>query len=908
MTLHQSLDSFQTRAELILSHGRFVYYRLAALSEHGIADVARLPFTIRIFLEALLRGEDGYTITREDILRLASYKPASPEPHELPFLPARVLLQDFTGVPCLVDLAAMRTAMHELGSDPRRINPRTPVDLIVDHSVQVDVFNRPDAFERNTSLEFERNHERYRLFRWAQQAFANVRVIPPATGICHQINLEYLASVVAQREISGKIVVFPDSVVGSDSHTTMINGLGVAGWGVGGIEAEAVMLGEQLYLTTPAVIGCKLYGQLRDDVTATDLVLTITQLFRQKGVVGKIVEFFGQGLSAISVPDRATIANMAPEYGATMAFFPVDELTLAYLRTTGRSEETRALVEAYCRSQGLFRTESTPDPVYQDIIEIDLSTVRPCVAGPSRPQDRIDLTALQPTWRQCLTRLTAERGFQKKPEDIQHSVRLQEDNGTGYALRHGAVVIASITSCTNTSNPAAMLAAGLLAKKAVAAGLTRKPWVKTSLAPGSVVVTGYLKKTGLLPYLERLGFFLVGYGCATCIGNSGPLPEAIEKAIEEQHLIVAAVVSGNRNFEGRIHPMVRANFLASPPLVVAFALAGTVDIDFAAEPLGTTAAGMHIFLRDLLPTRAEIEALLGGALDPELFHAVYDNIEQANTYWDRIPGAPGDLFPWQEHSTYIQKPPYFDALSRESGDLKPITNARVLVLLGNSVTTDHISPAGTIRADSPAGKYLISCGVQPVDFNSYGSRRGNHEVMVRGTFAHIRLRNQLAPGTEGGYTTVLPSGEVMSIYEAAGEYQKRGIPTIIIAGQDYGMGSSRDWAAKGTRLLGVRAVIAQSFERIHRSNLAGMGVLPLQFRPGEHVESLRLTGRESYSIALDATLRPGQEVLVTATSDDGSQKTFTVICRLDTPVEVDYFRHGGILPRMLRQFLSEKTK
>lgn len=895
-------DTFNARTELKTERGSFFYYSLNALSEKGIADIGRLPFSIKILLESLLRSEDGSSITRDDILRLARCNPKSPEPFEIPFKPGRVLLQDFTGVPCVVDLAAMRSAMQRLGGDPARINPRIPVDLVVDHSVQVDAYNRPDALEKNTRLEFERNRERYELFRWAQQAFSNLRVIPPSTGICHQVNLEYLAAVVSLRDCDGTKVLFPDTLVGTDSHTTMINGLGVAGWGVGGIEAEAVMLGEPLYMTAPPVVGFRLLGELQGGVTATDLVLTITQLLRGKGVVGKIVEFFGPGLSAISVPDRATVANMAPEYGATMGYFPVDERTLEFLRSTGRPDGHVALVEKYCRNQGLFRTDATPDPEFQETIELDLATVRPCLAGPSRPQDRIELTDMKKSWHQSLTGPVASRGFNVDAGGSEKHARVTLDDGTVFDLRHGSVVIASITSCTNTSNPSVMLAAGLLAKKAVAAGLATKPWVKTSLAPGSIAVTGYLKATGLLPYLEKLGFYVVGYGCATCIGNSGSLPAQIEKAIDENKLVAGAVVSGNRNFEGRINPHVRANFLASPPLVVAYALSGSVDIDFAVEPLGHTPEGRPVFLKDIWPTADEINALMGRALAPELFRSTYSGIEHANRQWNEIPVAPGMLFNWQTASSYIQEPPYFSGMAPAPDRITPIAGARVLVMVGSSITTDHISPAGSIRTDSPAGRYLIAHGVQPPDFNSYGSRRGNHEVMVRGTFANIRLRNQLAPGTEGCFTSYLPAGEVMSIYDAALKYQKNSIPTIVLAGRDYGMGSSRDWAAKGTQLLGVRAVIAESFERIHRSNLSGMGVLPLQFKDGQNSQSLGLTGKETYTIAIDDSLKPGQEVKVEISGEDGRTKTITVICRLDTQTEIDYYRNGGILPRVLRMF------
>ena len=896
-------DSFHARAALATAGGVVVYYRLAALEEQSLADLSRMPFSIKILLEALLRSEDGATINRDDILRLARYNPAAPEPCEIAFKPARVLLQDFTGVPCMVDLAAMRSAMARLGGDPQRINPRIPVDLVVDHSVQMDASGCTAALELNTAREFERNRERYEFFRWGQTALDNFRVIPPSQGICHQVNLEYLACVVQRRMVDGEAVAFPDTLVGTDSHTTMINGLGIAGWGVGGIEAEAVMLGEPLYMTAPPVVGMRLTDRLQEGVTATDLVLTITQLLRSRGVVEKFVEFFGPGLDAMSVTDRATVANMAPEYGATMGFFPVDAQTLAFLRSTGRPEELVDLVELYCKAQGLFRLPGMPEPVFQETLELDMSTVASCLAGPSRPQDRIELAAMKSAWQAGLSAPQDKQGYHLDPQTRTARAALTMPDGSTSSITHGAVVIASITSCTNTSNPAVMLAAGLLAKKAVEAGLSAKPWVKTSLAPGSVVVTQYLKKAGLLPYLEKLGFHVAGYGCATCIGNSGPIDAELEKAIHDNKLVAACVVSGNRNFEGRVHPSVRAAFLASPPLVIAYALAGTVDIDFEHEPLGIDAAGSQVYFKDLWPADNEIARLMPHALNADMFRKTYGGIEQTNSRWNSLAGAAGALFAWREGSTYIQEPPYFIHMPSEPAAITAIEGARVLALLGNSITTDHISPAGSIATASPAADYLTAHGIKPADFNSYGSRRGSHHVMVRGTLANIRLKNGLAAGAEGGLTAYMPEGRIMNIFEASERYIAAAVPTIIIAGRDYGMGSSRDWAAKGTKLLGVRAVIAQSYERIHRSNLIGMGVLPLQFSAGESAESLGLTGHEIYTIAVTDEMQPGQQVNVEAQSQGGTIQ-FRALSRLDTPIEIDYYRHGGILPSVLRSFLK----
>jgi aconitate hydratase len=898
-------DSFHARAVLAAAGGAVVYYRLAALEEQGLADLSAMPFSIKILLEALLRGEDGAFINRDDILRLARYNPASPEPLEIAFKPARVLLQDFTGVPCVVDLAAMRSAMARLGGDPQRINPRIPVDLVVDHSVQMDASGCTAALELNTAREFERNRERYEFFRWGQTAFDNFRVIPPSQGICHQVNLEYLACVVQRRMVDGQAVAFPDTLIGTDSHTTMINSLGIAGWGVGGIEAEAVMLGEPLYMIAPPVVGMRLTGRLQNGVTATDLVLTVTELLRSLGVVEKFVEFFGPGLDGMSVPDRATVANMAPEYGATMGFFPVDGQTISYLRSTGRPDGLVALVERYCKAQGLFRLPGMPEPVFQETLDLDMSTVAPCLAGPSRPQDRIELSAMKQAWQEALAAPPDKRGYGLDGKTRAAKARVALPYGATAELTHGAVIIASITSCTNTSNPAVMLAAGLLAKKAVEAGLSTRPWVKTSLAPGSVVVTQYLKEAGLLAYLEKLGFHVAGYGCATCIGNSGPIAGGLEKAIRDNKLVAACVVSGNRNFEGRVHPSVRAAFLASPPLVIAYGLAGTVDIDLGREPLGTGAKGTPVYFKDLWPADDEIARLMPHAMNPALYKKTYGNIEQANSLWNSLASTAGKLFAWQPGSTYIQEPPYFFTMAKTPAPITAITGARVLALLGHSITTDHISPAGAIATTSPAASYLTARGVEPANFNSYGSRRGNHHVMVRGTLANIRLKNSLAAGAEGGLTACLPEGSIMSIFEASERYIAAGTPTIIIAGCDYGMGSSRDWAAKGTQLLGVRAVIAQSYERIHRSNLVGMGVLPLQFLAGETAHSIGLTGRETYAIAVSDTLLPGQEITVEALSDDGPVKSFTVRSRLDSPIEIDYYRNGGILPRVLRSFIRD---
>ncbi len=921
-------DPLNARGRLQVGDQQYTIYRLQCLADAG-ADLSRLPFSIKVVLEALLRNvHDGFT-SPEDVLALANWTPASVGRREVQFKPARVILQDFTGVPAVVDLAAMRDAMQQLGGDPRKINPLSPVDLVIDHSLQVDVFGTNTALQLNAQYEFERNQERYEFLRWGQQAFANFTVVPPATGIIHQVNLEYVATVVATRELDGEIVALPDTLVGTDSHTTMVNGLGVLGWGVGGIEAEAVMLGQPLAMVTPAVVGVRLVGQLRPGATATDLVLAVTELLRREGVVGKFVEFCGAGLSNLSLADRATIANMAPEYGATCGFFPVDAETLRYLRDTGRPEQLVQLVEAYCQAQGLFRTDATPEPIFSKLLELDLSAVEPSVAGPRRPQDRVPLQKLKRSFWQAMrttfnreiktdsvpgsgaNRWVSESGHSVEPVERQRSSRSRENLYQGYQatvklndakvnLTHGSAVIASITSCTNTSNPSVMIAAGILAKKAVERGLQVPPYVKTSLAPGSRVVTEYLRQADLLPALETLRFNVVGYGCATCIGNSGPVAEEIATAVKEHDLVVSAVLSGNRNFEGRINPVVRANYLASPPLVVAFAIAGTVDIDLESEPLGQDPNGDPVYLADIWPSEQEVQAILNTAVTPELFREQYANVYTGNEQWNRIPVSGGDLYSWNNDSTYIQNPPYFVGMTAEVPPLRSIVGARVLALLGDSVTTDHISPAGSIAQDSPAGRYLIEHGVPPRDFNSYGARRGNHEVMLRGTFANIRLRNQLAPGTEGGVTLHLPTGEQLSIYEAAMRYGEDHTPLIVLAGKEYGTGSSRDWAAKGTFLLGVRAVIAESFERIHRSNLIGMGVLPLEFADGDGWEDLGLTGHETYTIEGIETVRPGQRLPVRVQSPDGNEFTFNVTVRIDSEGELAYYRHGGILQYVLR--------
>ena len=902
-----NLNSFGTLSRLRLPSGDVSFFRLAALEEQGLCRPDRLPVSIRILLEQALRGEDGKKATAEDVRKLARYEPAAPENTEIPFLPARVLMQDFTGVPAVVDLAALRSAMQALGEDPQRINPLIPVDLVIDHSVQVDAYGSPEALRINAEREFERNRERYEFLHWGQKAFRNLRVVPPASGICHQVNLEYLARVIQRRTDDGLDTVFPDTLVGTDSHTTMINGLGVLGWGVGGIEAEAAMLGQPVYMLLPAVVGFRITGALPPGTTATDLVLTVTQVLRRHGVVGKFVEFFGPGLAGLSLPDRATISNMAPEYGATCALFPVDAETLRYLQATGREESQRDLVERYCKEQGLFRTEDTPDPEFHEVLELDLATVVPSLAGPKRPQDRIPLTRMKEQFEKDLTAPESEGGFHVDPARADERRQIRFPGGESGTLGHGDVVIAAVTSCTNTSNPMVMIGAGILARKAVEAGLSVKPHVKTSLAPGSNVVRHYLDEAGLTPYLEALGFHIVGFGCTTCIGNSGPLPDPVRRAVQEGSLVTANVLSGNRNFEGRINPDSRASYLASPPLVVAYALAGTVAIDLDTEPLGTGKDGRPVFLKDVWPSEAEIRTHLDKANDPEAFRRIYADLVTGNETWNRIPSTDRAVYDWNPQSTYIRQPPFFVEMTETVQPIRPLKDARVLVMLGDSVTTDHISPAGSFDARSEAGRYLVSRGVAPADFNSYGSRRGNDRVMTRGTFANIRLRNRLAPGTEGGWTTCLLDGEVVTIFEASNRYRQAGVPVIVLAGKDYGMGSSRDWAAKGTYLLGVRAVIAESFERIHRSNLVGMGVLPLQYREGQSAQSLNLTGRETFSLPLDDGLQPRQTLRVRAVHEDGSETSFPVICRIDTPIEIDYYRNGGILHTVLREFTLRST-
>ena len=983
-------NSLGARKTLTTDSGEVEIYSLKTLDEKVSGDVFSLPFSVRVLLESLLRNCGGKFVSEEDVEALASW----PESvgGELAYLPARVVMQDFTGVPAVVDLAAMRSAMQQLGGDPAKINPLVPSDLVIDHSVQVDAFGSPAALQFNAEREFERNRERYEFLKWGQQAFDDFTVVPPATGIVHQVNLEYLARVVEVRDG----LAYPDTLVGTDSHTTMVEGLGVLGWGVGGIEAEAVILGQPYYLLVPEVIGFKLTGALREGVTATDLVLTVTEILRAHGVVGKFVEFYGEGLSKLSLPDRATIANMAPEYGATSSFFPVDAETVKYLRGTGRDEELADLVERYTREQGLFRTDETPDPRFSETLELDMDTVESSLAGPRRPQDRLALADVKPAFRQALADMVGpdnalvkngKNGYSdpydeaddesfpasdtpnpdipvrgaaneaegkeggaastgeshstddtesfpasdtpagaadatgegepdptaggelaaEEPEAVPSGSVTVTLDGEEAELKHGSAVIAAITSCTNTSNPSVMIGAGLLAKKAVEKGLSVEPHVKTSLAPGSKVVTEYLQTSDLLPYLEELKFDVVGYGCTTCIGNSGPLPEEISEAVNENDLVVAAVLSGNRNFEGRINPDVRANYLASPPLVVAYALAGTVDIDLVNEPLGEDSDGNPVHLKDIWPSQEEVRREIETALDPNIYKKQYANVYTGNEQWNEVEVPSGDLYAWDPDSTYIQEPSFFKDLSPEPEDLKDIEGARVLVKVGDSVTTDHISPAGAIPSKMPAGQYLIEKGVDPRDFNSYGSRRGNHEVMVRGTFGNIRLRNQLAGGKEGGYTVHFPDGEETTIYEASMRYQAEGVPLVVLAGKEYGTGSSRDWAAKGSFLLGIKAVIAESFERIHRSNLIGMGVLPLQFANGESADSLGLTGHETYDITGLADLQPGAELAVKATSDDGETRELKVKARVDSPVEVEYLRNGGILQTVLRQLLKESA-
>ena len=944
-------DPFGARSSLSLSDGRtLTYYSLQKLVDDGVLDsIERLPFTVRILLENVLRSAGGEFTSKEQVEKLAKWQPTAGgnlgDDFELPFLPARVVLQDFTGVPCVVDLAAMRSAVEKMGGDVRKINPLVPVDLVIDHSVQVDKFGTSLAFLNNVDMEYKRNHERYALLRWAQGAFQNFRAVPPGTGIVHQVNLEYLASVVSTDEVDGETVAFPDTLVGTDSHTTMINGLGVLGWGVGGIEAEAVMLGQPLYQLAPDVVGFKFVGELQPGTTATDLVLTVTEMLRAHGVVGRFVEYYGTGLSNLGLADRATIANMAPEYGATAGLFPIDSETLRYLKLTGREDSLLELVEKYAKEQHLFRTDDTPDPQFNETLELDLSTVEPSLAGPRRPQDRLALSDLNNVFMDSFSdrfgapeetkydeqveesfpasdppaamasKSSEERADLNEPAPVQAATAtatLERPkgveinlNGVDVDLNHGAVAIAAITSCTNTSNPSVMIGAGLLAKKAVERGLDSAPFVKTSLAPGSQVVTRYLEQSGVMPYLSALGFQVVGYGCTTCIGNSGPLVPPVAEAIDEHDLIVASVLSGNRNFEGRIHPQVRASFLASPPLVVAFALAGRVDIDLTTEPIGHDPNGDPVMLADIWPTREEVEEAMATSVTPEMFREEYSSVFEGDERWQNLPVPEGDLFVWDDASTYVREPNFFEDMSPDPQPVADVKDAHVLAFLGDSVTTDHISPAGSIARTSPAAEYLTENGVKPFEFNSYGSRRGNHEVMVRGTFANIRLRNQLVPGSEGNVTKHFPSGEEMTIFEASEKYQAEGRDLVVITGKEYGSGSSRDWAAKGTLMLGVKAVIATSFERIHRSNLVGMGVMPLQFLPGEDAESVGIKGDETFSIEnLDASLAPKGTITVKATRPDGSEFNFETIQRVDSAVDINYMRNGGILPTVLRRLMQ----
>jgi aconitate hydratase len=902
-------DFFNSRDTLYTSNGNYVIYRLDKLEQAGLTTLSKLPYSIRVMLESVLRQCNEREITKDDVINLAKWKPRVSTRPSLPFSPGRVVMQDFTGVPAVVDLAAMRSAVARMGADPRKINPIVPVELVIDHSLQVDFFASPDALQRNAELEFQRNKERYEFLHWGQKAFDNFNVIPPATGIVHQVNLEYLANVVMIQDIDGERIAFPDTLVGTDSHTTMINGLGVVGWGVGGIEAEAAMLGQPIDMVTPDVIGFRMFGELIEGVTATDLVLRVVQMLREKGVVGKFVEFFGSGLDVLSLPDRATIANMAPEYGATMGFFPVDLETLRYLRLTGRPDELIERVEKFTQAQQLFRDSSFPDPEYTDTLELDLGTVEPSLSGPKRPQDRIPLKDLKTDFNMSLIAPVGPKGFGLSEKAIGSQVTVGS-NGSTLEMSNGSVVIAAITSCTNTSNPSVMIAAGLVAQKAVKYGLKVKSYVKTSLAPGSRVVTDYLDQSGLLEPLSELGFNIVGYGCTTCIGNSGPLAGKVVEAINSGNLVAAAVISGNRNFEGRINPHVRANFLASPPLVVAFALAGTVDIDLNKDPLGQSQEGNPVFLKDIWPSSKEIMDAINKHVSPDMFKSQYANVYSSNETWNEISGIDSDVYQWNDGSTYIQEPPFFKEITSEIPEISPIKNARVLALFKDSITTDHISPAGAIPNDSPAGKYLIEKGVQIRDFNSFGSRRGNDRIMTRGTFGNIRLKNQLLPGVEGGYTVYLGDqpiearGQKLSIFDASEYYKKEGIPLIILAGKEYGAGSSRDWAAKGTLLLGVKAVIAESFERIHRSNLVGMGVLPLQFKNGLSAENLGLDGTEIYDVVgLDDNLSPHSEIKVKAKKADGTSINFQVLVRIDTVVEVDYYRNGGILQTVLRNMI-----
>ena len=891
------VNSFGTRKVLTVDGESYDIFRLDLLEKAGFKNVSRLPVSLKVLLENLLRQEDNHHVNKADIEALANWNAKVKSEKEIAFMPARVLMQDLTGVPAVVDLAAMREAMKRLGGDPKKINPLAPVDLVIDHSVQVDFFGSADSFQKNSEIEFERNVERYAFLRWGQMAFDNFRLIPPDIGICHQVNLEYLAPVVFRAKKDGAHFAYPDTVVGMDSHTPMINGLGVVGWGVGGIEAEAALFGQPIIMLIPEVIGFKLHGKLPAGATATDLVLTVVQMLRKKGVVEKFVEFYGSGLSSLSLADRATIGNMGPEYGATVGYFPIDDETLRYLTLTGRDPHLIKLVETYAKEQGMFRTDASPDPMFTDTLELDLASVVPSISGPRRPQDRISLTDSKKAFDEALPSLM-------KTKDAAKKVAVQL-NGDKFDLKHGSVVISAITSCTNTSNPSVLIGAGLLAKKAGEKGLTRKPWVKTSLAPGSRVVTEYLKDSGLLPHLEKIGFHIVGYGCTTCIGNSGPLPEPVANAIQEGDLVAAAVLSGNRNFEGRIHANVRANYLASPPLVVAYALAGNMDVDLYNDPLGNDTSGKPVYLKDIWPTAQEVQEVMNKSVRQEMFKKEYSQASEGDARWKGMPVPQGELFKWDMQSTYVREAPYFDGMGKTPNAIKPIIGARALAMIGDSVTTDHISPAGAIEKNGPAARYLTNNDVLPKDYNQYGARRGNHEVMMRGTFANIRLKNMLAPGTEGGVTVHIPDKKPMSIYDAAMQYQKEGTPLIVIAGKEYGTGSSRDWAAKGPRLLGIKAAIAESFERIHRSNLIGMGIVPLVFKPGENLKTHGLTGFEKFDIlGIGPDLKLRQELTVKATADDGKASEFKVICRIDTPAELDYYRHGGILEYVLRQLLA----
>jgi aconitate hydratase len=886
------IDTLKTQRTLTVNGVEYNYFSLPA-AEQGFPALAELPFSLKILLENLLRYEDGQSVTRDDIKALAAWPKEKSSTREIAYRPARVLMQDFTGVPAVVDLAAMRAAIQKMGGDPKQINPLSPVDLVIDHSVQVDFYGSNDALAINSKIEMERNHERYEFLRWGQKAFENFRVVPPDTGICHQVNLEFLAKTVWVNETNGKYTAYPDTLVGTDSHTTMINGLGVLGWGVGGIEAEAAMLGQPISMLIPEVIGVKLHEKLREGVTATDLVLTITHILRKKGVVGKFVEFFGPGLSALPLADRATIANMAPEYGATCGFFPIDQVTLNYMRLTGRDEQTLALVEAYAKAQNMWHDHHTADPVFTDIVELDLSTIEPSVAGPKRPQDRVPLPEIMETFDKLLAEVN-------RSEEKTTSVKTT----AGYDLHHGSVVIAAITSCTNTSNPSVLMAAGLVAKKAVEKGLKPKPWVKASLAPGSQVVTRYLAEAGLQTFLDKVGFNLVGYGCTTCIGNSGPLPDAVTDAVTKHDLVVSAVLSGNRNFEGRVHPLVKANWLASPPLVVAFALAGTTQINLTADAIGHDDQGNAIYLKDIWPSNIEVAHEVM-KVSNQMFREQYADVFMGSAEWQSMKISDSETYTWKHDSTYIQHPPFFDSMLAVPEPVADIKGARLLALLGDSITTDHISPAGSIKADSPAGKYLLAQGVAAKDFNSLGARRGNHEVMMRGTFANIRIKNEMAPGTEGGVTEYIPTGEILSIYDAAMHYKQDNTPLIIVAGKEYGTGSSRDWAAKGPKLLGIRAVIAESFERIHRSNLIGMGILPLEFKEGVTRKTLHLTGKEIVDITgLTGEITPRMNVTATITYPNKKQTEVKLICRIDTTNEVEYYCHGGILQYVLRKMLA----